>query len=300
MTSPDSGDDRDHDVYSAPLSDSTPPPSDDLYEIFVGPRNAQYYRERFTRFESGGSSASWHWPAFFLTTGWLFYRKMWLWGLLYLLVLPILLQVVAAIVAITVGPGVGGATYFVLWIGLSLVAIPIFAARLYYGHARTKIARESVNNGSDEQLRLAVARAGGTSWVGVLVVFIVGGIFFLGILAAIAIPAYQDYTIRAQVAEGLSLSGGAKAAVTEYYADYQTFPADNPEAGLPGAGEISGTYVESVAIDYGTIVVTYGGNAHLLLTGRSLLFTPEAVDGRVTWVCSSDDIAAQHLPGMCR
>ena len=64
----------------------------------------------------------------------------------------------------------------------------------------------------------------------------------IGILAAIAIPAYQDYTIRAQVSEGLNLSGGAKAAVTEYFQDQGAFPADNTVAGLALAGTIVRNY----------------------------------------------------------
>ena len=60
----------------------------------------------------------------------------------------------------------------------------------------------------------------------------------IGILAAIAIPAYQDYTIRAQVSEGLNLSGAAKAAVTEYFQDQGAFPADNATAGFEAAGAL--------------------------------------------------------------
>ena len=70
----------------------------------------------------------------------------------------------------------------------------------------------------------------------------------IGILAAIAIPAYQDYTIRAQVSEGLNLSGGAKAAVTEYFQDRGAMPADNTEAGLAASGDIQGKYVSDVDV----------------------------------------------------
>ena len=65
----------------------------------------------------------------------------------------------------------------------------------------------------------------------------------IGILAAIAIPAYQDYTIRAQVSEGLNLSAGAKAAVTEFFQDQGAFPANNVEAGIETPGNILGKYV---------------------------------------------------------
>ena len=76
-------------------------------------------------------------------------------------------------------------------------------------------------------------------------------IAIIGILAAIAIPAYQDYTIRAQVSEGLNLSGGAKAAVTEYFQDRGTMPTNNTDAGLSTpATQIAGKYVSSVLIHF--------------------------------------------------
>jgi len=122
----------------------------------------------------------------------------------------------------------------------------------------------------------------------------------IGILAAIAIPAYQDYTIRAQVSEGLNLSGGAKAAVSEYTMDRGTFPADNDEAGLSAAGSISGKYVSGVTVATGVITVQYGGDAHALITGDELLMTPTTNPGSIEWVCTSTTIENKHLPAACR
>ena len=88
----------------------------------------------------------------------------------------------------------------------------------------------------------------------------------IGILAAIAIPAYQDYTIRAQVSEGLSLSAGAKAAVAEVAMDTGVFPGTNVAAGISTAASIVGKYVVGVAVTgAGIIQVTYGGDAHAIL-----------------------------------
>jgi type IV pilus assembly protein PilA len=123
----------------------------------------------------------------------------------------------------------------------------------------------------------------------------------IGILAAIAIPAYQDYTIRAQVSEGLNLSGGAKAAVTEYFQDRGTMPGDNTEAGLAASGDIQGKYVGSVDATDGIITVTYGNSAHATISGQDLLMTADTTAaGSVQWICSSVDIAAKHLPAACR
>jgi len=149
--------------------------------------------------------------------------------------------------------------------------------------------------------------------------------FFGGILAAIAIPAYQDFTIRAQVTEGLNLAAGAKVAVAEAYERTRAAPADRREAGLPGdPTETSGQYVTSVDIERGTILVTYGGNANSMIAGTVLALQPYVADGvadgSVVWRCGHapeppgaaemdasaassaaiTSIEARYLPSACR
>lgn len=126
----------------------------------------------------------------------------------------------------------------------------------------------------------------------------------IGILAAIAIPAYQDYTIRAQVSEGLNLSGGAKAAVTEFYQDRGVLPVDNNEAGLAAAVDIQGKYVLSVTVALGVITVDFDDvvkDAHAILAAGNLILTPNvAAAGSVQWICTGGGIANKHLPAACR
>jgi type IV pilus assembly protein PilA len=134
----------------------------------------------------------------------------------------------------------------------------------------------------------------------------------IGILAAIAIPAYQDYTIRAQVSEGLNLAAGAKAAVTEYYQDRGVLPTDNLEAGLSLADEIEGNYVASVTVADGVITVLYSSadpqQANDAINGASLLLTPNVLNaGSVDWNCSGGTTGtnplsdnAKWLPAACR
>jgi len=125
----------------------------------------------------------------------------------------------------------------------------------------------------------------------------------IGILAAIAIPAYQDYTIRAQVSEGLNLSGGAKAAVTEFFQDRGVMPSDNTEAGLAGDTEIQGKYVASVEVVGGTITVTYGNAAHAIIAGAELDLAPDTTSpGSVQWLCTTGGVTIEnkHLPAACR
>ncbi len=123
----------------------------------------------------------------------------------------------------------------------------------------------------------------------------------IGILAAIAIPAYQDYTIRAQVSEGLNLAGGAKAAVSEYTMDRGSFPDSNTQAGISDAADIQGKYVGTVTVQNdGTIDVGYANDAHTTLSGSTLTLSPFTNAGSVEWVCRSADIADKHLPAACR
>ena len=127
----------------------------------------------------------------------------------------------------------------------------------------------------------------------------------IGILAAIAIPAYQDYTIRAQVSEGLSLSAGAKAAVAEYYQDQGAWPTDNAEAGLEASGAILGKYVDQVAVSVvggqGTITVTYGGDANANIQTDTLTLTAFDRTGSIEWVCANGaGLQNKWLPAACR
>jgi type IV pilus assembly protein PilA len=123
----------------------------------------------------------------------------------------------------------------------------------------------------------------------------------IGILAAIAIPAYQDYTIRAQVSEGLNLSGAAKVAVTEFYQDRGVFPTTNALAGLETNTNIRGKYVNDVAVGAaGLVTVTYGYDAHLIINGSAITLTPTDRVGSIEWVCLGAGIADKHLPAACR
>ena len=125
----------------------------------------------------------------------------------------------------------------------------------------------------------------------------------IGILAAIAIPAYQDYTIRAQVSEGINLAAGAKASISEYFMDKGVLPLDQDEAGLAPAAEIQGAYTTSVLWDAGVITVTYGGtSANDQIVGDQLTLVPDITGtGSLEWNCvRSASLLAKHVPAACR
>ena len=114
----------------------------------------------------------------------------------------------------------------------------------------------------------------------------------IGILAAIAIPAYQDYTIRAQVSEGLNLAAAAKAAVAESFLNTGVAPLLRINAGMSAnATDTQGKYVKSVGIAAGRIDVTYGNsanNALKTLAAPQLSITPYmSIDNSVVWRCGA-------------
>ena len=113
----------------------------------------------------------------------------------------------------------------------------------------------------------------------------------IGILAAIAIPAYQDYVIRTQVGEGVNLMAGAKSGVADFWADKGRFPGSNASAGVPAATSIVGTYVSQVAVGAnGVITATYGRNVNSKINGGTCTVTPRDAGGSVVWsgTCSFD------------
>jgi type IV pilus assembly protein PilA len=139
----------------------------------------------------------------------------------------------------------------------------------------------------------------------------------IGILAAIAIPAYQDYTIRAQVTEGLNLAAPAKASVADYFANTGSFPSTNSIAGIGESSAILGKYVTGVQVaGNGVITISYGDQANTKIKDKTLTMTPGANDnGDVVWICmdhqkpsgvtqtgsaGSNGLDSKYRPQVCR
>src|SRR5690242_10879276 len=128
-------------------------------------------------------------------------------------------------------------------------------------------------------------------------------IAILGILMAIAIPAYQDYAVRAKAAEGINLAGAAKLATAETYSSTGTFPATNASAGLPAATAISGKYVTSVTTANGLITILYSSN-ELKLANKNLVLSASTTAGAVVWKCKitgvTNAVDSKYVPSECR
>ncbi len=145
-------------------------------------------------------------------------------------------------------------------------------------------------------------------------------IAIVGIVAAVAIPSYQDYTIRSQVSEGINLASAAQAAVAETWLYRGTAPANRAAAGLSAvATNTQGRYVSQLDIVDGEIVITYGNDANAAsLAGQTLVLTPHLnAEDSIVWQCGlapptisnpmsantnpgGTTIAPQHLPAACR
>jgi|SRR5690554_6321414 len=120
----------------------------------------------------------------------------------------------------------------------------------------------------------------------------------IGILAAIALPAYQDYTKRSHVSEGLSLAAGARTAVTEYYSSNGEWPADNAAAGIASAASITGNAVRQVSVDTSQITVTFNTKVE---PGATLILEGDVGSGgSVEWNCTGGDLASKYRPANCR
>ena len=120
----------------------------------------------------------------------------------------------------------------------------------------------------------------------------------IGILAAIAIPAYQDYTIRAKVSEGLAMASAAKSAVSETAQSSGTLPADNAAAGLAPAISLTSKYVSSVTVGANGII-TVAMKSSTLGAAGNLVLTPSISAAGVSWTCTSS-LPAKYVPQTCR
>ncbi|HFB3922690.1 TPA: pilin, partial [Neisseria gonorrhoeae] len=144
-------------------------------------------------------------------------------------------------------------------------------------------------------------------------------IAIVGILAAVALPAYQDYTARAQVSEAILLAEGQKSAVTEYYLNNGKWPEDNDKAGVASSSSIKGKYVKSVTVAKGVVTAEMKpSGVNKEIKDKRLSLWAKREDGSVKWFCgqpvkrtgdNDDDVTAdkddkeidtKHLPSTCR
>jgi len=155
----------------------------------------------------------------------------------------------------------------------------------------------------DSAAATPLPRSGMPGW-GIALVVIGVCVFLLlpvaTILAAIAIPTYQSYVVRSEVAQGLDLTGRARSLVAEYIGQRGALPNSNDALGLPKPEAIHARYVSSVRVIGGKVVVTYGNQASAWINGGHLVIAPVGNAAALHWQCSSPDIRDRYLPESCR
>ncbi|MEO1320099.1 MAG: DUF2628 domain-containing protein [Pseudomonadota bacterium] len=177
-------------IYAAPESDTDVSTSEGHLAAYVGPNNTEFYMERFSRFESGQSSVSWNWPAFFLTAMWLLYRKMWAAALVYWIGIPVAVGALglALVAAEIMSPVAADLVTTVLYYGFSLTLVPMYANKLYYDHAQKKVESVKGSYSDSEQQLTELGRIGGTSvvpfFIAILVVVLFIFVFAVGVSGA--------------------------------------------------------------------------------------------------------------------
>jgi hypothetical protein len=274
-----------------------------LWEAAVG-KNSRYYLPRFSAFHrSGNRWRSWHWPALFIPVWWALYRKLW-GAAAFFYFLPFLIFILAA-----VGVGASGPNNDVVSGAILVACLPtnwflsaIIANGWYYGRTKARV-EEAKTRFPERVSQLAyLAVRGGTGGAAFVVIGILAFIMLLGVLAAIALPAYQDYVLRAKVSETLAALQPLKQQVEDQWARYGSTPEELDLRSLPNEGR----YIGSVRYDRnggccGSIFIRFTGVESLEGKTVSMAFVAQGrPDLSVTWVCRNVDAPERLLPRDCR
>lgn len=266
----------------------------ELYMLAIGDKNRDYYLRRFEEFDKEGTKFGWHWPAFFCTFWWLMYRKMWGKAALYFFLPNVIAVVIGASAA--VAPGFAALAYCAYLLALFVIP-PLISNGGYYRHCQ-KVIASARNTSNNPQVQFAVlAKKGGTSNVALVLLMVMAIVAGIGILAAIALPAYQDYTTRAKAVNALRYGKAAAAAVGQHYESHRALPRSlgAVQFGPPLPPELQDVQLNS---SDGTIRLVLSGGP---VNGRTFQLVPAAdTSGRVTWKCQAVDIKERLLPAECR
>ena len=271
----------------------------EYYRAVIGPKNQDYYLKCFSGFDNEGKTgATWNWPSFLVTFYWLLYRKMWLNALVYFF-LPYLLVILLGIAAVVTGDSSGtlvGAGYL-LYLAAIFILMPMYANALYYKHCKKMISGVRASSHDTQRQLGELSGKGGTSNIVLIFVLIFVFVAIIGILAAIAIPAYQDYTTKAHTVQAVTFGRTATDSVTNFYNLHQAIPNNLEEADfallLPPS-------VKALSFNgqNGTVTVTIEGSA---VNGKSISFVPSLDAGnQLIWTCMSEEIQDRYLPQECR
>jgi type II secretory pathway pseudopilin PulG len=283
---------------TAPAHASSTDFDDEAWRAAIGPKNTDYYLPRFEARHASGAAARWHWPAFFVTFYWLLYRKLWGWALVYFIapyVVFFMLGILAAAAGAS-GARVVGPLVLLATLGFFIVP-PLVANQLYFARCKTLIERQRSVARSREHLLAQVEARGGTSHIVLIIVGVFVVIALIGMLAAIALPAYNDYTKRAKVAEALVIGRQVAAQVGEHYQRTGALPPGLEQ--LPSPPSPS-RYISAMRLDPSSGVLEIGVVFGAAVGGKVYLVPAKQTDGRIEWSCKAAPAMRRNVPVSCR
>jgi Tfp pilus assembly major pilin PilA len=265
---------------------------EEAWGAVIGDSNTDYYLTRFERL-AHGESAAWHWPAMFITWYWLLYRKMWVGALVYFFVPGIVLGAVGAAL-----PSAALPLTLAWWLALFIVPA-VMANGWYYRSCMKKIRDVRARGGSKEQMVARLESAGGTSNIVVILVAVFAFVAGIGILAAIALPAYQTYTVKAKVTDAVLAGAQVATAVGKQYEQTGTLPTGAEVDRMVSEAPRQSKYVRGVEFDGSTGVLTLKVQATPNIEGAVLLMPSADSSRHLSWSCMSEDLK-RYLPSVCR
>lgn len=296
-------------LYQAPSAsvDLDTHDADDVMVAYLGNRNAAYYLRVFKKFETGGGILSWNWAAFFITSPWFLYRRLWIWFFVFWLGLPF--------VAITVGV-LTGALHPMLGFGMFcfmyFCLVPIFANYIFYRRALDHVATAKAVSPRIETQMAAAERLGGTNEMGGWIFAVIVYSLFTANLLFNVVPAVRqvnpslrpipqqmapDPEVAAQVEAAVNVSIEAREVVELYYLENGRYPLNNDTVNFDP--QVATDYVRSIWIHEGRIVIIFDESAHIHLRGEQLFLIPSYSGTGFAWVCDSVSINRSHLPARC-
>lgn len=269
-----------------------------MYQAYLGTA-AHFYRPRFERFDRDGAKPGWNWPAFFITFFWMLYRRLWVPALLYYFVLPLAFLLLWLIVTLAGVPVFEA--YFGVWVAnlaFVFVVVPMYANVLVYRNTCDKL-EFAWRMAPSEDYALGYATAAGqtsNAWIVLLIVPVILAV--LGVLAAIAVPAYQDYTVRSQVAAANQPAAVLAAKLADYADAHPAQPLDPSVIGLDRPVSAGSDASVRMTVDKdGVIRLTFARGPR---SGEHWVWRPELGQAGWRWHCAPGDLASRYLPHPCR
>ncbi|MFL6697945.1 MAG: pilin [Vitreoscilla sp.] len=268
---------------------------DEAWAAVIGDSNTHHYLTRFERL-AHGDSGGWHWPAFFVTWYWMLYRKMWVPALLYFFAPWVGVIVIG--VAAAAAPALAAVLYLVQWVAILFVPA-LMANRWYFTHCQNKIRDVRARGGSKDQMVARLEAAGGTGSIVVIILAVLGIVAGIGILAAVALPAYQSYTVKAKVAEAMPIGMEVAAAVGRQYDQTGQLPGQADVDSVVQHSTHRSKYVTGVDLDSASGRITVHVSVPPM-EGTYQLDPSSDNNHHLSWTCSSTDKLVRYVPASCR